>query len=173
MSPNGINTNNILHAAGIQSPGVTAAPAIGIDLARWSVELLEEDGAAVTDNESFDPVRKAPPRLREMSETERDALIRQNPDYGVIVCRCEEISKGEILDALRSGLCVPTLDGIKRRLRPGMGRCQGGFCSPLVMEIIADYLGVPLSEVRKNGPLSYMTLGSSKDLQSAVTSQDK
>lgn len=169
----GIFTKNILEAAGIQSPGVTAAPAIGIDLARWSVELLEEDGSAVTDNESFDPVRKAPPRLRDMDEAERDALIRQNPDYGVIVCRCEEISKGEILDALRSGLCVPTLDGIKRRLRPGMGRCQGGFCSPLVMEIIADYLGVPLSEVRKNGPLSYMTLGSSKDLQSAVTSQDK
>ena len=84
----GIYTKNILEAAGIQSPGVTAAPAIGIDLARWSVELLGgRNGAAVTDNESFDPVRKAPPRLREMSETERDALIRQNPDYGVIVCR--------------------------------------------------------------------------------------
>lgn len=149
----GIFTKNILEAAGIQSPGVTAAPAIGIDLAKWSVELLAGFGIGAEPNEAFDPIRKAPPRLREMSEEERDALIKENPDYGVIVCRCEEISKGEILDALNSGLCLPTLDSIKRRLRPGMGRCQGGFCSPLVMEIIADYLGVPLSEVKKALPV--------------------
>ncbi|MGN0715632.1 MAG: (2Fe-2S)-binding protein, partial [Anaerovoracaceae bacterium] len=99
---------------------------------------------------------------RELSPEQRDALIRENPDYGVIICRCEEISKGEILDALRSGLCVPTVDGIKRRLRPGMGRCQGGFCQPLVMEIIADFLGVPLSEVRKSTPESVITYGETK-----------
>ena len=80
----------------------------------------------------------------------------------MIVGRCEEISKGEILDALRSGLCVPTVDGIKRRLRPGMGRCQGGFCQPLVMQIIADFLGVPLSEVRKSTPGSVITFGDTK-----------
>ena len=195
----GIFTDNILEAAGIQSPGVTAAPAIGIDLAKWAVEYLNglADGAAaapagaaagegsaranaektaapasaaertetparVEKNENFDPVRKAPPRLRDMDDEVRDQLIRENPDYGIIVCRCEEISKGEILDALKSGLCVPTLDGIKRRLRPGMGRCQGGFCSPLVMEIIAEYLGVPLSEVRKSTPGSVITYGEMK-----------
>ena len=121
----------------------------------------------------FNPRRKGIISVKDLPEEERDRLIKENPDYGVIVCRCEEISKGEIIDALNSPVCVPTIDGVKKRVRPGMGRCQGGFCSPLVMEIIADYLGVPLSEVRKNGPLSYMTLGSSKDLQSAVTSQDK
>ena len=159
----GIFTDNILEAAGIQSPGVTAAPAIGADLAKWACESLENlCGKAVLSNPDFDPVRKAPPRLRELSVEERDALIRENPDYGVIVCRCEEISKGEILDALRSGLCVPTVDGIKRRLRPGMGRCQGGFCQPLVMQIIADFLGVPLSEVRKSTPGSVITFGDTK-----------
>lgn len=158
----GVFTENILEAAGIQSPGVTAAPAIGIDLAKWSVELLNKRGVTVTKNESFDPVRKAPPRLNQMDEAQRDALIKENPDYGVIVCRCEEISKGEILDALNSGLCVPTLDGIKRRLRPGMGRCQGGFCSPLVMEIIAEFLGTDLSSVKKDSPLSHISLGSTK-----------
>ena len=80
--------------------------------------------------------------LREMPSAERAALIEKNPDYGIIVCRCEEVSKGEILDALRSPICVPTVDAVKKRVRPGMGRCQGGFCSPLVIGIIAYYLGV-------------------------------
>lgn len=159
----GIFTDNILEAAGIQSPGVTAAPAIGKDLAKWAAEyLIEFCAKSIRPNVDFDPVRKAPPRLRELPPEERNRLIRENPDYGVIVCRCEEISKGEILDALGSGLCVPTVDGIKRRLRPGMGRCQGGFCQPLVMEIIADYLGVPLSEVKKSTPGSVITYGSVK-----------
>ena len=93
---------------------------------------------------------------------ERNELIKQNPDYGVIVCRCEEISKGEILDALRSPICVPTVDGIKKRIRPGMGRCQGGFCSPLVTQIIAEFLGVPLSEVKKSSETSVITYGKTK-----------
>ena len=158
----GIFTENILEAAGIQSPGVTAAPAIAIDLAKWTIELLEKYGRRLEPNGKFTPVRKAIPRLNQMDEKTRDALIRENPDYGVIVCRCEEISKGEILDALNSGLCVPTLDGIKRRLRPGMGRCQGSFCSPLIMEIIAEFTGCSLSEVKKDSPLSDITFGASK-----------
>lgn len=157
----GIFTDNILEAAGIQSPGVTAAPAIAIDLAKWAVEYLEKT-APVEDKESFIEERKAPPRLRELSEEERDRLIKQNPDYGVIVCRCEEISKGEIVDALNSPLPVPTVDGIKRRLRPGMGRCQGGFCMPLVMDIIAEHEGVSLSYVRKAGSGSIISYGFTK-----------
>ncbi len=157
----GIFTDNILVAAGIQSPGVTAAPAIAKDISEWAVEFLEKT-TSVRKNDSFDPVRHAPPCLSKMSEEERDALIRDNPDYGVIVCRCEEVSKGEIIDALNSLICVPTLDGIKRRLRPGMGRCQGGFCSPLVAQIIAEHQGIPLSEVKKNSPESHVTYGETK-----------
>ncbi|MEG2080724.1 MAG: (2Fe-2S)-binding protein [Oscillospiraceae bacterium] len=97
-----------------------------------------------------------------MNDSDRAKLIKENPDYGIIVCRCEEISKGEILDALNSPICVPTVDGIKKRLRPGMGRCQGGFCLPLVTEIIAEFLSVPISEVKKSSDEAVITYGSTK-----------
>ena len=90
-------------------------------------------------------------------------MIRENPDYGVIVCRCEEISKGEILDALRSPLSVPTVDGVKKRVRPGMGRCQGGFCGPRVHEIIARELGIPQQDVLKDRAGSYIITGTTKE----------
>ena len=98
----------------------------------------------------------------DVDDETRAAYIAKNPDYGVIVCRCEEISRGEILDALRSNVCVPTVDGVKKRVRPGMGRCQGGFCSPQVVRIIAEFLGVPLSEVRKSSADAPITFGPTK-----------
>ena len=145
----GIFCKNILEAAGIQSPGATAAPAIGVKLARWAVAYLREAGP-VKKNRNFNPIRKGTPHLASLSEKERDALIKENPDYGEIVCRCEEISKGEILDVLRSPLPVYTLDAVKRRCRPGMGRCQGGFCSPLVVQILAKECGCSVEDIRKN-----------------------
>lgn len=157
----GRKTANILHCAGIQSPGLTTAPAVALDIEKMAVEFLSRQ-KTVEKNAGFDPVRPAPTVLREMSDEERAALIRQNPDYGEIVCRCEEISKGEILDALRAPICVPTVDGVKKRVRPGMGRCQGGFCSPLVTKIIAEYLGEPLSEVRKSSAEAVITYGETK-----------
>jgi glycerol-3-phosphate dehydrogenase len=157
----GIFCENILEAAGIQSPGATAAPAIAKDLARWTVEYLEQSGP-VEKNTAFQPIRKGIPHLNEMSESERDALIKQNPDYGQIVCRCEEISKGEILDALRSPLPVYTLDAIKRRCRPGMGRCQGAFCSPSVLQILAEKRGCSVEEIRKSGEQSTILLEKTK-----------
>ena len=155
---NGRKTKNLIHVAGIQSPGLTTAPAVAEDVAQMAVKAL--GGAEV--NADFDPIRHAPPRLAGMSDEKRAALIEKNPDYGVIVCRCEEISRGEILDALRSPICVPTLDGIKKRLRPGMGRCQGGFCSPLVTKIIAEFLGIPVSGVRKSSAESPIVFESGK-----------
>lgn len=153
----GRRTENIFHVAGIQSPGLTTAPAVAEDVAKYVADKL---GAA--ENESFDPIRHAPPHLAAMSDDERAELIRQNPDYGVIVCRCEEVSRGEILDALNSPICVPTVDGVKKRVRPGMGRCQGGFCSPLVTKMIAEYLGVPLTEVKKSSADSAIVFESRK-----------
>lgn len=97
----GRKTENIYHLAGIQSPGLTTAPAVARDVSREIVELL----GGAEKNDSFDPIRKAPPRLRELSDDKRNELICKNPDYGVIICRCEEISKGEILDALASPIC--------------------------------------------------------------------
>lgn len=142
----GRRTENIIHVAGIQSPGLTTAPAVAQDVARMAVKAL---GGAER-NVFFNPVRHAPPHLAAMSDAERAELISRNPDYGRIVCRCEEVSKGEILDALRSPVCPPTVDAVKKRVRPGMGRCQGGFCSPTVTKIIAEFSGVPISEVRKS-----------------------
>ena len=154
----GVRTRNVFEAAGIQSPGLTAAPAIAVDIARWVRTYLSETND-VQVNEAFDPVRHAAPVLAELSLEERAALIKENPDYGTIVCRCEAISKGEILDALRSPLPVYTVDAVKRRVRPGMGRCQGAFCLPNVMRIIADEAGIPYEDVVKGSARSRIVFG--------------
>lgn len=129
----GIFTSNIYEAAGIQSPGITAAPAIACDIRDW---VKQDLGAK--DNKSFNPVYKHTPRLADQPDSVREEYIERNSDYGEIICRCEEVSKGEIIDALNSPLKVATIDGIKRRVRPGMGRCQGGFCSPLVAKSLPN-----------------------------------
>ena len=157
----GRRTKNLIHCAGIQSPGLTTAPAVALYVEQLVVEELGQE-REVEKNPRFNPIRKGIPRLRELPKEERDRLIRENPDYGVIVCRCEEISKGEILDALRSLVPVATVDGIKKRLRPGMGRCQGGFCMPLVAKIISEEEHISLSEVRKAKKGSVITYGRTK-----------
>lgn len=157
----GIYTENIIEAAGIQSPGITAAPAIAEDVADWAAEYISKF-RKVEKNAKFDPVRARRPKPREMSVDERAALIKQNPDYGEIVCRCEEVSKGEILDALHSPLPVYAFDAVKRRVRPGMGRCQGGFCSPLVVKIIAEEAGIRPEDVPKGNEKAVILFGDTK-----------
>lgn len=151
-------TKNIIHAAGIQSPGLTAAPAIAVDVASMAAEYLNAEK-----NGDFNPVRKPILRTADMPRDERDALIKRDPDYGVIICRCEEVSRGEILSALRRSVPCDTIDGVKRRVRAGMGRCQGGFCGPLVAQIIADELGIPLEQVRKSSYDSNVVFGDVKE----------
>lgn len=153
----GIFTSNIYEAAGIQSPGITAAPAIACDIRDW---VKQDLGAK--DNESFNPVYKHTPRLADQPDSVREEYIERNSDYGEIICRCEEVSKGEIIDALNSPLKVATIDGIKRRVRPGMGRCQGGFCSPLVAKIIAEHEGVEIEDVLKGDEGSVIVYGNTK-----------
>lgn len=151
----GRKTKNIIHTAGIQSPGLTAAPAIAEDIAKMVCEVLQDEtGKTVKENECFNPIRKKPVVVSELPLERRAELVRENPDYGRIVCRCEQVSKGEILDALRSPLPIYSLDAIKRRCRPGMGRCQGGFCSPVVASMIAKEAGIPLGAVTKAGSSS-------------------
>ena len=153
----GIFTENVIETAGIQSPGITAAPAIACDVRDWVKEML-----GAKDKKDFDPVRKHTPRLAALSPKEREEYIRRDPAYGEIVCRCEEVSKGEIIDALDSPLKVCTVDGIKRRVRPGMGRCQGGFCSPLVVKIIAEHEGMREEDVLKGDEGSFILYGDTK-----------
>jgi glycerol-3-phosphate dehydrogenase len=148
----GYNTVNIVHAAGIQSPGLSAAPAIAVDAARFAAEILADVFKARPGvNGAFNPLRRPIPHVAAMEDAARHELIKANPDYGIILCRCEEVSKGEVLDALRRPVPCDTLNGVKRRVRPGSGRCQGGFCGPLVLGLIAAEKRIPLEEVTKNG----------------------
>src|SRR6056297_426470 len=143
------SVENLYHVAGIQSPGLASAPAIAVDVAQSIIERLQKK-ISVKEKEHWQPKRIGIPRLAQMNLEERDKMIKHNPDYGEIICRCEEISKGEIIDALHSAIRVDTVDGIKRRVRAGMGRCQGGFCKPLVMAIMEEELEMdPLSITKK------------------------
>lgn len=132
-------------AAGIESPGLSSAPAIGLYLAE---QIAAKAGAEKKKN--FNPKRKGFVKLAEKSFEERAALIRENPLYGVIVCRCMQISEGEIVDAIRRTPGARSLDGIKRRVRQGMGRCQAGFCTPKTMEILSRETGIPMEKICKN-----------------------
>ncbi|MDR1374136.1 MAG: FAD-dependent oxidoreductase [Treponema sp.] len=158
----GRRTGNLVHAAGIQSPGLTAAPAIAVDAARFAVDLLGAQGRQIGLNGRFNPLRKPIPRPARMEDAERAALIKENPDYGIILCRCEEVSRGEILDSLRRPVPCDTPDGVKRRVRCGGGRCQGGFCGPLIVQIIAGEKDIPLNRVEKSGPGSRILAGETK-----------
>lgn len=141
-------------AAGIESPGLSSAPAIGVYLAG----LVAKKANAVK-KEGFQGTRKGIVNPRKLTAQERAELIRQNPEYGTIVCRCEEISEGEIVDAITRTLGAVSLDGIKRRVRAGMGRCQAGFCTPKTMEILARETGKEMKDICKNKAGSNMLTG--------------
>ncbi|MDD3946436.1 MAG: (2Fe-2S)-binding protein, partial [Clostridia bacterium] len=112
----------------------------------------------------YNPIRKGIPCVKDLPIEERAALIKQNPDYGVIVCRCEEVSKGEILDAIRAPIPATTIDAIKRRVRAGMGRCQGGFCAPIITKMIADECGKTIITVCKKGEGSELLTAPTKEV---------
>ena len=116
-------------------------------------------GAELTAKDSWDGKRENTHAFREMSDEEKDAYIKKNPAYGKIICRCETITEGEILDAIRRNPKASDMDGVKRRTRAGMGRCQGGFCSPYVMKLIAKEQGIPMEQVTKKGEGSYIVTG--------------
>lgn len=154
--------HNLVHVAGIQSPGLTAAPAFCKDVAQLALQVLEAKGERVLPNESFNPVRSKPVCAKQLSVEQRDELIKLNPDFGKIVCRCEEVSLGEIKQAIRNPLGVATVDGVKRRVRAGMGRCQGGFCMPFVIQTIAEEQGIEYSAVQKGNEGSFVAVGEIK-----------
>lgn len=143
--------------AGMKSPGLSAAPAIAIEV----VEILQNIGLSNEKNKNFNGNRK---RIifNELSREEQKELIKKNPSYGKIVCRCENITEGEIVDAIKSSFGSITVDGVKRRCRPGMGRCQGGFCGPRVVEIIARELNKDYTEVNQEKEGSYILLDRTK-----------
>lgn len=146
--------DNFYDVVGIESPGLSSAPAIGEYVKDMIVNKLK-----AKKKENFIDTRKGIVKLKDLPIEERAKLIKENPLYGNIICRCEEISEGEILDAINRNIKATSLDAIKRRVRAGMGRCQGGFCSPKVMEILARELDKPLEDICKNTSDSKMLFG--------------
>ena len=138
---------NFINVAGIESPGLSSAPAIAEMVTGLLTELMGE----VSKKSNFNPVRPAPVRFREMTSTQRAKLVEKNKAYGRIVCRCETITEGEIIDAIHAPAGARDVDGVKRRTRAGMGRCQGGFCGSKVVEILARELNVPVNTITKFG----------------------
>ena len=151
-------TLGFINVGGIQSPGLAAAPAIAKMVEEILLESAAKDGFAVAKKENWQPKRAARPQFRNLSREEQDALIQKDPAYGKIICRCESITEGEILDVLRSPVPPASVDAVKRRTRAGMGRCQGGFCQPRVLEILARERGEQWCRVSLKGEGSEILL---------------
>lgn len=142
-----------IDVAGMESPGLSCAPAVGEYVAELVRAILKPQ-----EKKNFVSTRKGIPCMESASDEERQRLIKENPAYGNVICRCEMVTEGEILDAIRRPLGARTTDGVKRRTRAGMGRCQSGFCNPKVVEILARELQVDESEIRKAGDGSWYLL---------------
>ena len=146
-----------IDVAGIKSPGLSSAPAIAEDI----IKLLRNSGLNLMKNDNFIEVRTQV-RMSELSPLEKEELIKNQPLYGRMICRCEGITEGEIVDIIKNSFGKITLDGVKRRCRPGMGRCQGGFCGPRVQEIIARELNIKMEDVLLEKNDSIILYGKSK-----------
>ena len=163
-NPEGLNIDvyddvkHYVNLSGVRSTGLTNSISVG----GYVANLLREIGLKMEFKDDFIEKRKGIVCMRELSKEEQHKKILENPLYGNIVCRCESVTEGEIVDAIHSPIPATTVDAIKRRLRAGMGRCQGGFCGPKVIEILARELNVDPKEIRKNNSKSYMVCGKVK-----------
>ncbi|MBQ4161235.1 MAG: NAD(P)/FAD-dependent oxidoreductase [Clostridia bacterium] len=152
--------NGFVTLGGIESPGLTSAPAIGV----YATELLAEQGLELKEKADYNPIREAMHHFREASMEEKNEIIKKDKSYGKIVCRCEGVTEGEILAAIRQNPKALDLDGVKRRTRAQMGRCQGGFCSPYIVELLAREHGMAYEQVTKSGRDSYINVGKTKEV---------
>ncbi|MDD4850764.1 MAG: NAD(P)/FAD-dependent oxidoreductase [Gemmiger sp.] len=143
--------------AGIRSPGLSAAPAIGLE----AVRLLQENGFAAPKKAYFDNTRRVT-RFAALPPAEKAALAAKKPAYGRVICRCETVTEGEILDAIHTPIPPVSVDGVKRRTGAGMGRCQGGFCGPRVLELLAKESGLPPEKIPQDKAGSNILLGQTK-----------
>ncbi len=148
-----------INLAGIESPGLSASPAI----AEYALTMLKNQGLATVKKSSFNPIRKSAHYFKYASTEEKNEIIKRDSAFGRIICRCETVTEGEILYAIRTNPKPRDLDGIKRRTRAQMGRCQGGFCSPYITEILARELNIPVEKVTKCGGKSIINTGKTKE----------
>ncbi|MBQ3638898.1 MAG: NAD(P)/FAD-dependent oxidoreductase [Clostridia bacterium] len=151
--------HGFVNVAGIESPGLSSAPAI----AEYVADLLAGDGLTLEKNPDYNPRREALHAFRDMSMEEKNKVIALDPAYGRVICRCETVTEGEILHAIRTNPKPRDLDGVKRRTRAQMGRCQGGFCSPYIVEMLAKELNIPYEAVTKFGGKSVVNFGRTKE----------
>lgn len=153
--------HGFVNAAGIESPGLSSAPAI----AEYIADMLRCDGLELSENPNFNPIREPMHAFREADMAEKNKMIAKDSSYGRIICRCEGISEGEILRAIRTNPKPCDLDGVKRRTRAQMGRCQGGFCSPYIMELLAKEQNTDITKITKSGKGSVVLTGKTKEAQ--------
>jgi glycerol-3-phosphate dehydrogenase len=151
--------DRFVNVAGIESPGLSSAPAI----AEYVIELLENAGEKFEKKTDWNPNRAPMHAFREASMEEKNRIIREDPTYGHIICRCETVTEGEILHAIRTEPRPRDLDGVKRRTRAQMGRCQGGFCSPYIVELLAQEWNTPYESITKFGGDSLINVGKTKE----------
>lgn len=147
----------MLHVAGIKSPGLSSAPAI----AEYAAKLLTEMGVTLTEKPDWDGKRRQV-RFKELSAEEKAALVARDPRYGRVICRCETITEGEIFDAIHSPIPPCSVDGVKRRAGAGMGRCQGGFCGPRVLDILARELKCSPLDILQDGDGTFILTAETK-----------
>lgn len=152
------DAKGFIDVAGIKSPGLASSPMVALYVRNILGSFCE-----LKEKTSYVKERKGIIRFADLSVKEQEALIRENPAYGRMICRCEKVTEGEILEAVRRPLGATTMDGIKRRTRAGMGRCQAGFCTPRVMEILSEELGIGMEKICKNREGSVLIKGRNKD----------
>lgn len=149
------NSERFINVAAIDSPGLTCC----VSIARYVINILNNTSLSLEKKEVWNGLRKDTHYFEKMSDGEKDEYIKSNPDFGKIICRCEKISEGEIREAIRTNPPARDVDGIKRRTRSGMGRCQGGFCLPNVMRILADEMNSSIEDITKSGKNSHYIIG--------------
>lgn len=154
-----------INVAGIESPGLASAPAIALYVEDLLKEVMDEDNRELEINKNFNPIREKNKPFMEMNEVDQRDILSKDKRYKNIICRCENITEGEIVDAINRPCGARTVDGVKRRVRPGMGRCQGGFCGPKVVEILARELNITPEEVLKDYANSNMLVGKVKEVR--------
>ncbi|MBO7197163.1 MAG: NAD(P)/FAD-dependent oxidoreductase [Clostridia bacterium] len=150
--------DRFINLAGIESPGLSSAPAI----AEHVISLLIDAGYEAKARDDFNGTRRPMHFFSSLSVEEKNELIKQRPEYAHVICRCETVTEGEILDAIRTNPRPTDVDGVKRRTRASMGRCQGGFCTPYIIDLLASEMGVDYTEVTKFGGDSYINFGKTK-----------
>lgn len=151
-------TKGFINAAGIESPGLSSAPAI----AEYIIDLLKEQGYEMKKDEKFNPIRRNMHYFKDATLEEKNEIIKRDSSFGKIVCRCETVTEGEILEAIRTNPRPTDLDGVKRRTRAQMGRCQGGFCMPYIVELLAREQNLPYEKITKFGGVSFVNVERTK-----------